>query len=155
MTIEELREQFEEDLRGDCSCDYITKKDMMEYLEDFDEWAENALNGEAYYYSDNEYIMNRTEEEICEHIIDEAEKYCAGDMMREDSEVELDAIYDDKLKEEVIVLCDYSEKRGSAEFIKVLARSTDITEEEFDDICKELKCAYVKDACFKEEKEME
>ena len=154
MRIDELREQLEEDLRGDCSCDYITKEDMIKYLEDFDIWAKNALNGEKYYYNDNEYTMNMTEEEVCEYILEEAEKYSSGKMMREDSEVEIDAIYDDKTEEGLITLCDYSEKRGSAEFIRVLARSTDITEEEFDDICKKLKCAYVKDACFREEKEM-
>lgn len=42
MTRDEIKDQIEENLRGDCCCDYITKKEMMEYLDDLDKWLETA-----------------------------------------------------------------------------------------------------------------
>ena len=40
--LETLREQLEEDMRGLCMCDYITKQDKINYLNDFDEWSKTA-----------------------------------------------------------------------------------------------------------------
>lgn len=59
--LETLREQLEEDMRGLCMCDYITKQDKINYLNDFDEWSKTAKNGDTYfaqefsytYYEDN------------------------------------------------------------------------------------------------------
>ena len=57
MTREGIREQVEENLRGDCACDYITKKEMMEYLADIEEWLKTAKNNDKYYYNGNEYEL--------------------------------------------------------------------------------------------------
>ena len=57
MNAEELREELEEDLRGECCCNYITKDDMHEILKDFDNWLETAEPGDAYYYGGNSYEL--------------------------------------------------------------------------------------------------
>lgn len=58
MNKYELREKLEEQLRGDCACDFITRKEKMEILDDFDQWAEYAKNGDAYYYGGREYALS-------------------------------------------------------------------------------------------------
>lgn len=55
--IEELREELEEDLNGLCICDYISKKDVYEYLDDFDEWSETAKSGDTYYAQGFSYTV--------------------------------------------------------------------------------------------------
>lgn len=57
MDKNEIREEVYEALRGDCSCDYITKKEMMELLNDVDKWLETAKSGDKYYYNGNEYEL--------------------------------------------------------------------------------------------------
>lgn len=57
MTKDEIKNQLEEDLRGDCCCDYITKKEMMEYLDDLDKWLETAKNGDVYFYDGQGYEL--------------------------------------------------------------------------------------------------
>jgi hypothetical protein len=54
---DDLREQIEDDLRGDCSCDFITKEEMVETLDDFENWLETAKLGDIYYYDDNAYEL--------------------------------------------------------------------------------------------------
>ena len=46
----ELRARLEENLNGYVICDYITRKDMRDYLKDFDQWVKTAKNGESYYF---------------------------------------------------------------------------------------------------------
>ena len=58
MSRYELRENLENDLRGDCICDYITKTEMCEILDDFDYWLETAKSGDVYYYGGNTYKLN-------------------------------------------------------------------------------------------------
>lgn len=57
MSKEELREELEEQLRGNCICDFITRREMMSILDDFDKWAEDASNGDTYYYDGEEYTL--------------------------------------------------------------------------------------------------
>lgn len=57
MNRDELREEVYETLRGDCCCDYITKAEMMEHLDDVDEWLKTAKSGDKYYYNWNEYEL--------------------------------------------------------------------------------------------------
>lgn len=61
-TVSELRNELEEALRGDCSCDYITKQEWMDTMEDFDRWAEKAENGESYYYNGSSYTLEEEKE---------------------------------------------------------------------------------------------
>ena len=55
--IEELREELEEYLHGLVICDYITKEDENEVLDDFDNWAEKASPGDTYYYDGESYTL--------------------------------------------------------------------------------------------------
>lgn len=48
-SIDELREKLHEDLNGLCICDYISKREVYEYLDDFDKWSETAKSGDTYY----------------------------------------------------------------------------------------------------------
>lgn len=64
-----LRDELNETLRGDCAADYISKGDWMEYIDDFDTWAETAKAGDTYYYGGYKYkceaeMTSRWEEEI-------------------------------------------------------------------------------------------
>lgn len=57
MNRDELRKEVYDALRGDCCCDYITKEQMMERLDDVDKWLETAKSGDKYYYNGNEYEL--------------------------------------------------------------------------------------------------
>lgn len=48
MNIDMIREELEEDLKGQCICGYITKGDMVKYLDDFNIWAKTARIGDTY-----------------------------------------------------------------------------------------------------------
>ena len=103
-----------------------------------------------------DYDKFKAEYDILECVKKEIESYAQGKMMREDSEIELDAFYDEDFDRDVIWLMDYSESRGSAEYVKALCYANDMTEKEFDELCKEFNCAFVKDAYFaKSEEEIE
>ncbi len=60
--LQELRDELEEQLRGDCFMDYISKSDWMDTLYDFDKWAEKAQEGEVYFYGGREYRLSYREE---------------------------------------------------------------------------------------------
>lgn len=53
--ISAIREKMEEDLNGLCICDYLTREDCEEYLENFDSWAETAKPGDTYRACDFSY----------------------------------------------------------------------------------------------------
>lgn len=57
MNRYELRDELENDLKGDCVCDYITKSELCEILDDFDSWLETAKSGDVYYYGGNSYEL--------------------------------------------------------------------------------------------------
>ncbi len=85
----------------------------------------------------------------------EALAYERGSMLREDSEVELDVTYDEETGKDWIMLYDYSEERGSAEFVKKICEAELVTEEQFDDIVKRNSWCFVKDGQFKDEPDYE
>lgn len=51
-----LRKDLEEDLNGLRICDYISRKDLNNYLKHFDEWSKTAKIGDAYYAQGFEYV---------------------------------------------------------------------------------------------------
>lgn len=55
MKIYQLREELEEYLDGMRICDDITRKEESEILDDFDEWAKTAQNGDIYFYDGLRY----------------------------------------------------------------------------------------------------
>ncbi len=57
LNVEELREELDEDLRGMCANCEITKKEWQDYLDDFDEWAKTAGEGDTYYAGENSYTL--------------------------------------------------------------------------------------------------
>ena len=57
MNRYELRDELEDDLRGDCFCDYITKTEVYEIMEHFDNWLKTAKSGDVYYYGGNAYEL--------------------------------------------------------------------------------------------------
>lgn len=65
MCISSLREKLEDDLRGHCIADFITRKEMMEYLADFDEWAKTAKNGDTYYFDCYSYTLQNSYKIVC------------------------------------------------------------------------------------------
>ena len=77
--------------------------------------------------------MNAEIEAIEKAVLD----YERGRMMRSDSEAEID-LFDGK-----VWLCDYSESRGSAEFVKDLCREDDIDLDELAELCDRHGWAYV------------
>ncbi len=62
MRVEDIRNELEEQLRGDCSMDYITKEDWIDILSDFDEWAKTAKRGDMYLYDGMEYLLDEDDE---------------------------------------------------------------------------------------------
>ena len=59
--IENIREELEEYLYGLVICDYITRKEKSEILDDFNKWAKDAKYGDTYYYDDQEYTLEEVE----------------------------------------------------------------------------------------------
>ena len=57
MTRYEIREEVEKELRGNCMNGYITKSEMMDYLDDVEKWLETAQNGDSYFYDGYEYKL--------------------------------------------------------------------------------------------------
>ena len=96
------------------------------------------------------YIERKGYETYKELIEAEATAYEQGRMMRDDSEVELQAVYDDVREQYMIALYDYSESRGSAEKIRNICRADRITQEEFDEICDKHQWAKCVEGGFKE-----
>jgi len=62
-TIYELKDELEEYLNGLRICDYITRPEQYEILDDFDEWASTATIGDTYYYDGNSYTINAIDED--------------------------------------------------------------------------------------------
>ena len=62
-TISELRDSLEEYLHGLVICDYISRDEEDEVLNDFDSWAQTANIGDTYYYDDNSYTVSNFDEE--------------------------------------------------------------------------------------------
>lgn len=58
-TKSEIKKLVEDQIKGDCLCDYISKSAMTEYLADFRFWLKHAKPGNgfysAYYYAGIEY----------------------------------------------------------------------------------------------------
>lgn len=59
--IKELRCNLEEDLHGYVICDYLSRDDVDNILESFDEWAETADWGDDYVYDENYYTLEYPE----------------------------------------------------------------------------------------------
>lgn len=57
MTREEIKDELEEVLKSDCLCGFITKKEMMDCLNDVDKWLKDAKSGDKYFYDGNEYEL--------------------------------------------------------------------------------------------------
>ena len=70
-------------------------------------------------------------------IEDKALAYEQGEMMRDDSEVEID-VFDDE-----VWLCDYSESREGSEAIEKLCDIEDISTDELTSLCDKHNWAYV------------
>lgn len=62
--ISDLRLELEGDLQGLVACDYITRQDEAEVLEDFDNWAETAGWNDTYYYDESDYVVKKPEDEM-------------------------------------------------------------------------------------------
>ena len=62
-TKNQIRNEFEENLNGLRICDYITRDEQEDIMDSFDEWAEEAKNGDTYYYYGNEYTVEDEEDE--------------------------------------------------------------------------------------------
>lgn len=60
--IEELRDSLKDDLHGYVICDYLSRDEAEDILDDFDEWAENADWGDDYVYDENYYTLERPED---------------------------------------------------------------------------------------------
>jgi hypothetical protein len=58
----ELRDELEEYLNGLRICDYITRSEQSDILNDFDTWAETAKIGDTYFYDCNEYTLKEDED---------------------------------------------------------------------------------------------
>ncbi len=70
------------------------------------------------------------------NIIEDAVKEYELCMLRNDSEVEID------IDESEVWLCDYSESRGGAEFIKKLCEKEDIDHKELIALCEKYNWCY-------------
>ena len=57
MNKYKLRNELEDDLRGDCCCDFITKSEIYEILDNFESWLETAKSGDVYYYGGSAYEL--------------------------------------------------------------------------------------------------
>ena len=66
-----------------------------------------------------------------------AREYESGKMLRDDSEVEIDVVDDE------VWLCDYSESRGGAEFIKKMCNLNETTYDTIKSICSKHGWNYV------------
>ena len=62
-TISELRDSLEEYLHGLVICDYISRSEENEVLDDFDFWAQTADIGDTYYYDNDSYTVSDFDEE--------------------------------------------------------------------------------------------
>ena len=60
-----------------------------------------------------------------------------GKMMCSDSEVEIDIVNNE------VWLCDYSENRGGAEFVKMLCKEHDVKSSDIDKMCNKNNWAIV------------
>ena len=58
--IDNIRPKLEETLHGNCIADYITKKDMVDYLNDFDKWSETANLNDIYHVCDEDFVFSLT-----------------------------------------------------------------------------------------------
>lgn len=57
MTREQICEMVEEEARGLCSCDYISRQEYIDVIENVNDWVQKAQNGDIYYYNDDEYEL--------------------------------------------------------------------------------------------------
>ena len=74
---------------------------------------------------------------IIKKIEKECRDYECGRMMRSDSEVEIDVVNNE------VWLCDYSENRGGAEFVKMLCKGHDIKSSDIKKMCNKNNWAVV------------
>lgn len=57
-----LRDELDEYLHGLCICDYITRNEQSDVLDDFDAWVETAKIGDTYFYDGDEYTLEEDED---------------------------------------------------------------------------------------------
>lgn len=55
--IKKLKEELDEYLHGLVICDYITRNEQSEILNDFDNWSSTAEYGDTYYHDGREYTL--------------------------------------------------------------------------------------------------
>lgn len=59
--LEDLRCDLEEDLHGYVICDYLSRDNVDDILENFDQWTENANWGDNYVYDGKSYTLKYPE----------------------------------------------------------------------------------------------
>lgn len=59
---DKLMEELRNNAEGECIADYITRDEMYEVLDDFEEWLETANIGDTYYWSDYSYTLEKETE---------------------------------------------------------------------------------------------
>ena len=57
MTREQICKMVEEDARGLCCCDYISRKECMNVIKNVNDWVQTAQDGDIYYYNNDEYKL--------------------------------------------------------------------------------------------------
>ena len=57
MTREQICEMVEEEARGLCCCDYISRQECIDVIKNVNDWVRKAQNGDIYYYNDDEYEL--------------------------------------------------------------------------------------------------
>ena len=75
--------------------------------------------------------------DIIKKIEKECQDYECGRMMRSDSEIEIDIV------NEEVWLCDYSQSRGGAEFVKMLCKKNKIKTFDIEKMCNKNNWAIV------------